>query len=62
MSEQQPQSDQELAVNIQLEQAVIQFERWVNDSKQADLAYANGTLDQWVKNQLERELSELNKG
>ena len=61
MSEVQQQG-QEQAVNIQIDQALTQFERWVNESNQADIAYASGTLDQWIKTKLERELNELRKG
>lgn len=48
--------------NIQQLQALTQFERWVNESNQADIAYANGTLDKWLKAKLERELVEFQKG
>lgn len=60
MSEQQQQG-QSLDANIQQDQAITQFERWVNESNAADIAYANGTLDQWLKTKLERELNELAK-
>lgn len=53
---------QELPINIQQKQALANYERWVNESIQADIAYANGTLDQWLKTKLDRELSELSKG
>lgn len=53
---------QDQPINIQQEQAIAHYERWVNESIQADIAYANGTLEQWLKTKLERELNELNKG
>lgn len=63
MNEQlQPDLQSNLDVNIQRQEALTQFERWVNESNQADIAYATGTLDEWLKTKLERELVEFQKG
>lgn len=44
------------------QQAIIEFERWVNESQQIDAAYSNGTLDKFMEKKLEREINEFNKG
>lgn len=62
MSELQQQGQEVQAVNIQIDQALSQFERWVNESNQADIAFASGTLGQWIKTKFDRELAELRKG
>ena len=59
MNEQQQQDPQyKLGADFEL----TQFERWVDESHQADIAYATGTLDKWLKTKLERELVEFQKG
>lgn len=49
------------SVIIQQQQAIAEFQRWVNESQQIDNAYRTGSLDEWLKKKIERELSSLDK-
>lgn len=46
---------QDLQGQIAEQQALNEFERWVNESNQIDAAYASGNLAQWMEKKLQRE-------
>jgi len=52
---------QDLQGQIVEQQALIEFERWVNESNQIDIAYASGDLAQWMETKLQREQLKFKK-
>ena len=62
MNDQMVDQQQDLQSNIQQQEAITQFERWVNENRQIDLAYSNGTLSDWLKKKADREIQQFTSG